>query len=283
MPSGEKNQMLMREEHFIDITGNRMRIEEYGPILQDKVPTEPIKIQIYNSSGTYSIDPKNSKAIFSDISGGRKDIWTEGSLLFVSNLSKGSGSKRLQGSFLGRDCVVIEMPMNKQWIWDGVLLKHEMDAGIKMTLEATEIEENVPLSDQLFSVPENVQIQSLEQSFGESVDAIRKWKTQNHDANSGSQTPSIGSGSSSSNVGSENQAPAQSGNSAPAISVPVSNESESAKIEVMTRFLGHVKDSSISFEQRRKYALLMAGFGRSSIPYVEDGISFFSVRKFDHL
>ncbi len=71
-------------------------------------------------------------------------------------------------SILGKTCEVMSMSNDKMqmtgkvWIWNGITLKSQVEmAGIKISLEATKIEENVSVPADKFVVPEGFQIQEV--------------------------------------------------------------------------------------------------------------------------
>lgn len=167
---------LLREEiRYIDVSRNKMRIEKFLVTEKEK---KLIGIKISNSKGSYQIDPEQKQATFSDLSAGNKAVWTEGILMKGEMASQFSnaGVKITSEKFLGKSCTVLEMMMHKQWIWNGILLKHVMDGGPMITvLEATSIQENPKLSPKLFKLPPGVQVKTLEESFSESMQEIREW------------------------------------------------------------------------------------------------------------
>lgn len=70
---------------------------------------------------------------------------------------------------LGRECTKYSVEMeengvqieNTIWVWQGIPMKSEHVAGVKISMEVTELQENAEIPDGIFDIPSNVSIKDV--------------------------------------------------------------------------------------------------------------------------
>lgn len=70
---------------------------------------------------------------------------------------------------LGRECTKYSVEMeengvqieNTIWVWQGIPMKSEHVAGVKISMEVTELQENAKIPDGIFDIPGNVSVKDV--------------------------------------------------------------------------------------------------------------------------
>lgn len=72
-------------------------------------------------------------------------------------------------TILGRECTKYSVEMeenglqieNTVWVWKGIPMKSEHIAGVKISMEVTELQENADIPDGIFDIPSNVSVKDV--------------------------------------------------------------------------------------------------------------------------
>jgi len=159
-----------RGTKWIDVAGNRRRDDFRGTVrVLDARPKEVSTTLLFDGKTAYSVmtvDGRQTAASMADLTdrGKAPSVAKEGVISSLDGLLRKRGHAPTAETFLGRSCVVFGLTGSTQtqteWIWNGVLVKSEVQSPDRTVLEqATRIEENVPIDAERFAPPSGVHFQ----------------------------------------------------------------------------------------------------------------------------
>ncbi len=140
---------------FIDVEGNIRRKEQYDIVEMGQFVKKRTALDILTEKGGYFINLDDMTASFIDK--GIDSAWVDISI----------DPEYMVGeeNVLGKKCQVYEYEGNKYWLWGKLILKSEyVDPELtSASLEAVEIEEDIPIDDSLFELPEGVVVKTAQE------------------------------------------------------------------------------------------------------------------------
>jgi general secretion pathway protein G len=136
---------------YIDALHNKRRDEETEVFIPGKIQTKRDELNIFDGKRYYHIDLAKGVATYLDYS-------KEGDFYaWIDNALPAEGEPVGTEEILGKDCRIYETGQIKTWFWNGLILKQRSrNEDAYSSLSAISIEENLPLSDELFKLPSSI-------------------------------------------------------------------------------------------------------------------------------
>jgi general secretion pathway protein G len=142
---------------YIDTVNNRRRDEETEIFVPGKLQGKRDELNIFDGKRYYHIDLAKGVATYLDYSKeGNFYSWIDDAAFSDANPA---GSEEV----LGKRCRIYETGQIKTWSWNGLILKQRSrNESAYSSLSAISIEENLPLSEDIFKLPEAIKAQLVQ-------------------------------------------------------------------------------------------------------------------------
>jgi hypothetical protein len=143
---------------YMDFSQDRFRIESEGSGSLEKV-NQNNKISIFTDDTLYVFDPKTNEALKFGADSFMSQKFKESALMMENDTQYGTPTR--EESLLGRSCKVYDSGSIVMWVYKGILLKSELRTPVfRQAMETTEIQEDVPISDEMFHLPSSAVIKA---------------------------------------------------------------------------------------------------------------------------
>jgi hypothetical protein len=155
---------------YFDTVNNKSRTEENVTTTMGEFQTKEEKLSIFDGKKSYSIDLKRKEGVYIDME------MPEETGISIPGIvmPPPSDDKYILGSeeVLGKKCSIYSYSKDsKEWLWNGVTLKEENKGDRTYSLiEATKIEENIQINPDMFKVPQDINIKSIDASMGDNIE-----------------------------------------------------------------------------------------------------------------
>ncbi|HTZ11646.1 MAG TPA: type II secretion system protein GspG [Candidatus Margulisiibacteriota bacterium] len=142
---------------YIDTVNNRRRDEETEIFVPGKLQDKRDELNIFDGKKYYHIDLAKGVATYLDYSKeGNFYSWIDDAAFSDANPV---GSEEI----LGKRCRVYDAGQIRTWSWNGLILKQiSRNENSYSSLSATNIEENLPLSEDIFKLPDSIKTQLVQ-------------------------------------------------------------------------------------------------------------------------
>lgn len=142
---------------YIDAQHNRRRDEETEVFTPGKIQTKRDELNIFDGKRYYHIDLAKGVATYLDYS-------KEGDFYaWIDNALPAKEEPVGTEEILGKKCRIYETGQIKTWFWNGLILKQRSrNEDAYSSLSAISIEENVPLSDEMFKLPSSIKAELVQ-------------------------------------------------------------------------------------------------------------------------
>lgn len=165
---------IAREIQWIDIKNNRTATQTHSETKGMGITQKEEQLTIDDGEWVYTIDLVNKTGTRMKVGEYKEMAQAMGQFIRpdfknLEEFVKQNGGKMLPNeTFLDKECTVFEVFGMKQWLYKGQVLKAEMNGQVMR--QAIKIDENVSIPNEVFEIPESIQIEEADLSEDASND-----------------------------------------------------------------------------------------------------------------